>query len=57
MTEMKIEVLGFDDMRDSYEFDPNFSEPWRKCKAPIRDQSSTKWEEYFIEEGMLFKGI
>ena len=30
---------------------------WRECKAPnILDQMS-KYDEYFIQEGMLFKGI
>ena len=57
MTEMKIEVLGFDDMRDSYGLDLDFSKPQRKCKEPIQDQLTTKWGEYFIQEGMLFKGI
>lgn len=54
---MKSEVLGFDEMKGLYENDPNFFEPWRKCRGTIQDQQDTKWDEYFIQEGMLFKGI
>ena len=56
MTEISIQVLGFDDMKHLYETNPNFFEPWRMCRAPFLDQLS-KWEEYFIQEGMLFEGI
>ena len=33
LTEMKVEVLGFDEMKELYDADPDFSEAWRECKA------------------------
>ena len=34
LTEMKVEVLGFDEMKELYDADPDFSEAWRECRAP-----------------------
>lgn len=31
LTEMKDEVLDFDEMKDLYGTDPNFFEAWREC--------------------------
>ena len=31
---MKVEVLGFDEMKELYDGDPNFFEVWRECRAP-----------------------
>ena len=57
LTEMKVEVLGFDDMKEMYDTNLDFSKAWRECRAPnLRDHIS-KYDEYFIQEGMLFKGI
>ena len=57
LTEMKVEVLGFDEMKELYDVDPNFSEAWRECKAPNLIDHISKYDDYFIQEGMLFKGI
>jgi hypothetical protein len=47
--------LGFDDLRDMYRDDPDFKEAYEAAKNPIlRDRS--QWEEYMIQEGLLFKG-
>ena len=54
LIEMKVEVLGFDEMKELYDADPNFSEAWRECKAP---NMKSKYDEHFIQEGMLFKCI
>ena len=55
LTEMKVEVLGFDEMKELYDVDPNFSKEWRECKAPNLTDHISKYDEYFIQEGMLFK--
>ena len=44
LTEMNVEVVGFD-------------ETWKECKAPSLTEQPSKFDEYFIVEGMLFKGI
>ena len=54
---MKVEVLDFDEMKELYNSDPNFFEVWRECRAPNLIDHISKYEEYFIQEGMLFKGI
>ena len=55
LTEMKVEVLGFDDMKELYDADPDFSEAWRECRAPNLTDHISKYDEFFIQEGMLFK--
>ena len=57
LTDMKVEVLGFDEMKELYDADPDFSEAWRECRAPNLTAHISKYDEYFIQEGMLFKGI
>ena len=57
LTEMKVEILGFDEMKELYVVDPNFFEAWRECKSPNLIDHMSKYDEYFIQEGMLFKGI
>ena len=54
---MQVEVLGFDEMKELYEADPNFSKAWRECRAPNLIDHISNYDEYFIQEGMLFKGI
>ena len=54
---MKVVVLGFDEMKDLYESDPHFFEMWRECRAPSLTKHPSKFDEYFIQEGILFKGI
>ena len=44
-------------MKELYNSDPNFSEVWREYKAPNLIDHISKYDEYFIQEGMLFKGI
>ena len=57
LTEMEVEVLGFDEMKELYDADPDFSEAWRECRAPSLTEKLSKYDDYFIQEGMLFKGI
>ena len=30
LTEMQVELLGFDEMKELYDTDPDFSKAWRK---------------------------
>ena len=57
LTEMKVEVLGFDEMKELYDVDRDFFEAWRECRAPNLTDHISKYDEYFIQEGILFKGI
>ena len=44
-------------MKELHDNDPDFSEAWRECRAPNLTDHISKYDEYFIQEGMLFKGI
>lgn len=57
LIEMKVEVLSFDEMKELYDTNPDFSKVWRECRAPNLIDHISKYDEYFIQEGMLFKGI
>ena len=57
LTKMKVEVLGFDEMKELYDIDPNFSTVRRECRAPNLIDHIKKYDEYFIQEGNFFKGI
>ena len=54
---MNVEVLGFDEMKELYNTNLDFSEAWRECRAPNLSDHISMYDEYFIQEGMLFKGI
>ena len=56
LIEIKVEVLGFDEMKELYDVDLDFFEAWRECRAPNLTDHISKYDEYFIQEGMLFKG-
>ena len=57
LTKMKVEVLGFDEMNELCDVDPNLSKAWRECRAPNVRYHIRNYDEYFIQEGMLFKDI
>ena len=48
-------MVGFDELKNLYPKDPNFSEAWKACKKPIA-VDRTRWLDYLIQDGMLFKG-
>ena len=52
---MQVEVVGFDELKDLYPKDPNFAEAWKACTEPIT-VDGTRWLDYLIQDGMLFKG-
>ena len=55
LQEFKVRTLGFDDLRDMYATDQDFSEAYGATENPVlRDRS--QWIEYVIQDGLLFKG-
>lgn len=55
LTNVRVEVLLFDELKNLYEDDPNFAKKMKACREPIVvDQR--KWLNYFIQEGILFSG-
>ena len=49
---MRVEVLGFDDLKNLYETNLDFAKPWKSCKDHM---SKDKQFDYFMQEDMLFK--
>ena len=52
--ESQIQVLGFDFLKELYENDVDFKEAFEACKNHVLLDRS-KWLEYFLQEGLLFK--
>ena len=48
-------MVGFDELKDLYLKDLDFSEAWKACIEPII-VDRTRWLDYLIQDGMLFKG-
>ena len=40
-------MAGFDELKNLYPKDPNFSEAWKACKEPVA-VDKTKWLDYLI---------
>ena len=55
LQEFKVMTLGFDDLKDMSVDDPDFKEAYEAVENPVLRDSS-KWAEYMIQEGLLFKG-
>ena len=55
LTEMQVEVVGFNEFKELDEGDPNFGDAWRDCKSPIAIDRK-KWLDYLIQYSMLFRG-
>ena len=51
---MQIEVVGFKELTNLYPEDPNFAEAWKACTTPVT-LDRTKWLDFIIQDGMLFK--
>ena len=48
-------MVGFDELKNLYPEDLDFAKAWKACKEPIYIDR-TKWLDYLIQDGMLFKG-
>ena len=46
---------GFDELKNLYPQDPDFAEAWKACKELVAIDR-TRWLDYLIQDGMLFKG-
>jgi hypothetical protein len=47
LQEFKVKTLGFDDLKDMYNDDPDFKEAYEVAENPILRDSS-KWIDYMI---------
>jgi hypothetical protein len=55
LQEFQVKTLGFDHLKEMYHSDPDFREAYEACANPmLRDKS--QWDEYLIQDGLLFKG-
>ena len=52
---MQVGVVGFDELKNLHPEDPNFTEAWKACIEPVI-VDRTRWLDYLIQDGMLFKG-
>ena len=57
LTEIKVEVLDFDEIKELYDTGPKFSKAWRECITPNLSDQLSKYHDHLIQQGMLFKGI
>ena len=55
LTQMQIEVVGFKELTNLYPEDFDFAEAWKACIVPVT-LDRTKWMDFIIQDGMLFKG-
>ena len=52
--ECKIQILGFEFMKELYAQDSDFQEAFEACKIPIQYDKG-KWVEFMIQDGSLFR--
>jgi hypothetical protein len=50
-----VETLGFEQLKEMYQEDPDFKEAYESCENPFLREKN-QWMEYLIEDGLLFKG-
>ena len=48
-------MVGFDEIKNLYLEDLEFVEAWKVCKEPVT-LDGTRWLDYLIQDGMVFKG-
>ena len=49
LTQLELNVVGFDHIKDLYERDVTFATPYAKCVT------HTSWERYYIKDGYLMR--
>lgn len=48
-------MVRFIELKTLYPEGPDFTKSWKACKEPVT-VDRTKWLDYMIQDGMLFKG-
>ena len=49
VTQLELDVIGFEHIKDLYEHDATFATPYAKCL------SHTYWEHYYLKDGYLMR--
>ena len=49
VTQLELDVIGFEHIKDLYEHDATFATPYAKCL------SHTSWERYYLKDGYLMR--
>jgi hypothetical protein len=49
LNQLEVKVLGLENLKEMYNDDPKFSEPYNHCK------DGKGWEKYHIHDGFLFR--
>ena len=52
--ECKVQILGFEFMKELYAQDSDLQEAYEACKIPVQYDRG-KWEEFMIQDGLLFR--
>jgi hypothetical protein len=55
LQEFQVKTLGFEHLKEMYYEDPYFKEVYEACENSMLREKS-KWIEYLIQYGLLFKG-
>jgi hypothetical protein len=55
LQEFRVKTLGFDDLKDMYTDDLDFQEAYEVAGNPVL-RDIIHWDEYMIQEGLMFKG-
>ena len=49
VTNLELNVIGFEHIKELYEHDPTFATPYAKCLI------HTSWNRYYIKDGYLMR--
>ena len=49
VTQLELDVIGFEHIKDVYAHDPTFAIPYAKCST------HTSWDRYYIKDGYLMR--
>ena len=55
LQESRIQVMGFEHLKDLYQTDTDFKEAFEACQTLVL-RNTSPWLDYNLQEGLLFKG-